>query len=783
MDTYRDRARSDRSRERAQRRKKNRGAGDAVRGENNDPRGNYHDQGFVDVAYPSEHGEVYRDVDYSDNYHQDQLDDGEFEHQHSPDDDYVPQRRHKKKSKRSSSKPTTIEDKEYVNAPYRPEEDYPRKDDDLAYDDPEYDDQQYDDDGYQVESQENYPEPEDSVFSGSQRIPIPATRSHRSSKPIPRNGKIPPSVDSLSDYGRQSAAAETPRAVGGEEHGFWNPEVDVGTGRQPSLSEQPPFTGLQKFIASFRRLRRPKAPNAKALTEQNVSNSGTLVLARVIMLDGEEISFQLDRNDTGQSLFSRVCQHADIVETDYFGLTYVSNKLRTWFWLDPEKKINKQLRNGEQWLFSFQVKFYAPEPTLLQEDITRYQLALQVRQDIYTGKLPCSWVTQALLGSFMVQAELGDYDEREHGGSTDYLKEFEFVPSPTPQLLQKIAELHKTHVGMKPNQADIKYLETAKRLELYGVDLHPVRDTENVEIYLGVGFHGIVIYRDRLRIGRFAWPKVLRISYKKNNFYLKIRPDNRHAGSTGHLYSNLPRSGMRDTYDQMSQQRRTSVADRTPSYASPQGSYMDGSRSHEYVNQAKFLRNGPVEQGSIMSGSVMSDYSAKYSQNEIASRRTASPQYPTARKSAGYGYEAPSEVSQSTGYQNKPSHSSRRRPSGGVPALGGIMLTDPMPRRDNPQVKTRDRKEPPRHNAAFEEPDEPVDASLEYDDEDELEEDDRHFDYPPHSPDGRYGPQSRLASRTPPMPTNAGRTRASEQSKPPTRHTHIQLKMLQSATT
>ncbi|TGZ74877.1 hypothetical protein CRM22_000702, partial [Opisthorchis felineus] len=330
MDAYRDRARSDRSRERAHRRKKNRGAGDAVRGENDDPRENYNGQGFADAAYPSEHGESYRDVDYSDNYHQVHLDDGEFEHRHSPDDDYIPQRRHKKKSKRPSSKPTTIEDKEYVNAPYQPEEDYPRKNDDLAYDDPEYDDQQYDDGGYHVESQENYPEPENSVFSGSQRIPIPATRSHRSSKPFPRNGKIPPSVDSLSDYDRQSAAAETPRAVGGEEQGFWNPEVDVGTGRQPSLSEQPPFTGLQKFIASFRRLRRPKAPNAKALTEQNVSSSGTLVLARVIMLDGEEISFQLDRNDTGQSLFSRVCQHADIVETDYFGLTYVSNKLRTW---------------------------------------------------------------------------------------------------------------------------------------------------------------------------------------------------------------------------------------------------------------------------------------------------------------------------------------------------------------------------------------------------------------------------------------------------------------------
>lgn len=78
---------------------------------------------------------------------------------------------------------------------------------------------------------------------------------------------------------------------------------------------------------------------------------------------------------------------------------------------------------------------------------------------------------------------------------------------------------------MKPGQADIKYLETAKRLDLYGLDLHPARDMENVEIYIGVGFSGIVVYRDRVRIGRFAWPKVLRISYKKNYFYLKIRPD------------------------------------------------------------------------------------------------------------------------------------------------------------------------------------------------------------------------------------------------------------------
>lgn len=41
---------------------------------------------------------------------------------------------------------------------------------------------------------------------------------------------------------------------------------------------------------------------------------------------------------------------------------------------------------------------------------------------------------------------------------------------------------------------------------------------------LGVCANGLLIYRDRLRINRFAWPKILKISYKRSNFYIKIRP-------------------------------------------------------------------------------------------------------------------------------------------------------------------------------------------------------------------------------------------------------------------
>nr|VZI12786.1 unnamed protein product [Spirometra erinaceieuropaei] len=263
------------------------------------------------------------------------------------------------------------------------------------------------------------------------------------------------------------------------------------------------------------------------LTVKSETGSGAgrqEIPVRVLLLDGEEVTLKMDRQAMGHELMSRVCDGQDIIEYDYFGLTYTDKRYGTWFWLDLDKKIIKQISDTADWQFFFQVKFYPPEPAMLQDEITRYQLVLQVRQDVYTGKLPCSWVTQALLGSFVAQSEVGDYDPNLHH-DTEYLKKFEFVRAPTEQLLQKISELHANNKGMKPAQSDMKYLETAKRLELYGLDLHPARDLENVEIYIGVGFSGVVIYRDRIRIGRFAWPKVLRISYKKENFFLKIRPD------------------------------------------------------------------------------------------------------------------------------------------------------------------------------------------------------------------------------------------------------------------
>ncbi|NXO57019.1 E41L2 protein, partial [Aramus guarauna] len=244
------------------------------------------------------------------------------------------------------------------------------------------------------------------------------------------------------------------------------------------------------------------------------------VQCKVMLLDGTEYSCDLEKKAKGQVLFDKVCEHLNLLEKDYFGLLFYENSEQK-NWLDSSKEIKRQIRSLP-WIFTFNVKFYPPDPSQLTEDITRYFLCLQLRQDIASGRLPCSFVTHALLGSYTLQAELGDHDPEEH--RSDYISEFQFAPNQTQEMEEKVAELHKTHRGLTPAQADSQFLENAKRLSMYGVDLHHAKDSEGVDIMLGVCANGLLIYKDRLRINRFAWPKILKISYKRSNFYIKVRP-------------------------------------------------------------------------------------------------------------------------------------------------------------------------------------------------------------------------------------------------------------------
>ncbi|XP_068773903.1 protein 4.1 isoform X37 [Struthio camelus] len=241
---------------------------------------------------------------------------------------------------------------------------------------------------------------------------------------------------------------------------------------------------------------------------------------KVVLLDDTIFECAVDKHAKGQDLLKKVCDHLNLLEEDYFGLSiWDTPTSRTW--LDPAKEIKKQVHGGP-WDFTFNVKFYPPDPAQLTEDITRYYLCLQLRQDILKGRLPCSFATLALLGSYTVQSELGDYDPDLH--SADYITEFKLAPNQTKELEEKVMELHKTYRSMTPAQADLEFLENAKKLSMYGVDLHQAKDLEGVDITLGVCSSGLLVYKDKLRINRFPWPKVLKISYKRSSFFIKIRP-------------------------------------------------------------------------------------------------------------------------------------------------------------------------------------------------------------------------------------------------------------------
>ncbi|XP_055773432.1 band 4.1-like protein 1 isoform X2 [Salvelinus fontinalis] len=261
-------------------------------------------------------------------------------------------------------------------------------------------------------------------------------------------------------------------------------------------------------------------PSKTPKSPQKTSKRPKTVPFKVTLLDTSDYEAGIEKHCKGQALLDMVCEHLNLLEKDYFGLMYSDAESQK-NWLDPSKEIKKQMRTAP-WHFAFSVKFYPPDPSQLTEDITRYYLCLQLRDDMLSGRLPCSFVTHALLGSYAVQAELGDYDTDDHG--PDYVSDFRFAPNQTRELEERVMELHRNYRGMTPADAEINFLENAKKLSMYGVDLHHAKDSEGIDIMLGVCANGLLIYRDRLRINRFAWPKILKISYKRSNFYIKIRP-------------------------------------------------------------------------------------------------------------------------------------------------------------------------------------------------------------------------------------------------------------------
>ncbi|XP_021037425.1 FERM, ARHGEF and pleckstrin domain-containing protein 1 isoform X4 [Mus caroli] len=248
--------------------------------------------------------------------------------------------------------------------------------------------------------------------------------------------------------------------------------------------------------------------------------SGKLMTVKIQMLDDTQEAFEVPQRAPGKVLFDAVCNHLNLVEGDYFGLEFPDHR-KIVVWLDLLKPIVKQIRRPKHVVVKFVVKFFPPDHTQLQEELTRYLFALQVKQDLAQGRLTCNDTSAALLISHIVQSEIGDFDEaldREH------LAKNKYVPQ-QDALEDKIVEFHHSHIGQTPAESDFQLLEVARRLEMYGIRLHPAKDREGTKINLAVANTGILVFQGFTKINAFNWAKVRKLSFKRKRFLIKLRPD------------------------------------------------------------------------------------------------------------------------------------------------------------------------------------------------------------------------------------------------------------------
>ncbi|XP_054168607.1 FERM, ARHGEF and pleckstrin domain-containing protein 1-like [Oppia nitens] len=246
----------------------------------------------------------------------------------------------------------------------------------------------------------------------------------------------------------------------------------------------------------------------------------------VMFLDESSNAYKITHKSMARSLFNEVCETLNLIEVDYFGIEYLDSK-GTRYWLDLEKPMCRQLSlplSTVRVVMYFAVKFYAPDPSRLEDELTRYLFSLQIKRDLSEGLLVCNENTAALMASYIIQSEIGDYNSDEYIDHL-YVSRFKLIPHQDEEFEWKVMENHKKHVGQSPAEADYNLLETARRCEMYGIKLTPVKDHEGVPLNLSVAHLGVIVFQNQTKVNTFSWAKIRKLSFKRKRFFIKLHQE------------------------------------------------------------------------------------------------------------------------------------------------------------------------------------------------------------------------------------------------------------------
>uniref|UniRef100_A0AAY4DMK2 Protein tyrosine phosphatase non-receptor type 3 n=1 Tax=Denticeps clupeoides TaxID=299321 RepID=A0AAY4DMK2_9TELE len=193
----------------------------------------------------------------------------------------------------------------------------------------------------------------------------------------------------------------------------------------------------------------------------------------------------------GCVLFALVCAQLAVQESQYYGLLISENTLR---------ETSPVSLCSSPFFLVFRVRFFISDPNSLQHEQTRHFYFLQIKTDIQEGSVS------------IYNTHQGDYTS---GSPPGYLSNARFLPEQNVDFLSKVEALHPQHRGLSKCEAELCFLNTARTLELYGVELHVAKVTQSASRVFCVVIHACSAGNKKINI--------VKISFKNKTLSIHVR--------------------------------------------------------------------------------------------------------------------------------------------------------------------------------------------------------------------------------------------------------------------